>query len=60
MIKVVSVFRRKEGMSVEDFQAYWLEVHAPLVRKIPGVHRYVQNHTLLSGYKKSARCRMTT
>ena len=53
MIKVVSVFRRKEGMSVEDFQAYWLEAHAPLVRKIPGVHRYVQNHTLLSGYKKS-------
>jgi uncharacterized protein (TIGR02118 family) len=52
MIKVVSVFRRKDGMSVEDFQAYWLEVHAPIVMKVPGISRYVQNHTLLSAYKK--------
>ena len=52
MIKVISVFRRRGGMSVEDFQAYWLEVHAPIVKKLPGVCGYIQNHTLASGYKK--------
>lgn len=52
MIKVVSAFKRKAGMTVEGFQAYWLDVHAPIVLKLPGVRGYVQNHTLISGYKK--------
>ncbi len=53
MIKVISVFRRKKGMSVDDFQSYWLNVHAPIVKKMPGVRGYIQNHTILSGYKKA-------
>ena len=47
MIKVVSVLQRKPGMSVEDFQAYWLNKHAPIVSRLPGLRRYVQSHTLL-------------
>ncbi|MEM7543018.1 MAG: EthD domain-containing protein [Pseudomonadota bacterium] len=52
MIKVLSMFRRKPGMSVDDFQAYWLGPHAESASRLPGVKRYVQNHTLLSAYKK--------
>ncbi|MGR8947928.1 MAG: EthD domain-containing protein [Gammaproteobacteria bacterium] len=52
MIKVISVFKRKEGMSVEAFQDYWRTVHAPLVQQLSGVQRYVQNHTLLGGYRR--------
>lgn len=50
MIKLVFCCRRKEGMSLEEFQARWLEVHGPLVRRLrrdlPMMKRYVQSHTL--------------
>ena len=25
---------------------HWVEIHAPLARKVPGLRRYVQNHIL--------------
>lgn len=52
MVKAVSFFKRKPGMSVEAFQAYWRTTHAELVVKLPGVRRYVQSHTRVSGYRK--------
>ncbi|MGR9091955.1 MAG: EthD domain-containing protein [Gammaproteobacteria bacterium] len=51
MIKLIALFRRKPGLSVEQFQAYWLDTHATKVCRLPGVRRYVQSHTLLSGYR---------
>ena len=50
-IKVVFCLRRRQGMSREEFQAYWLEQHAPLVRRLAaatGMSRYVQSHTVTS------------
>ena len=52
MIKAIYFFQRKSDLSVEDFQMYWRGTHANLVRQIPGVRRYVQCHTLLSGYRR--------
>src|SRR5262249_14306025 len=52
MVKTVVFFKRKPGMSVEAFHDYWCTPHAPLVAKMPGIRRYVQSHTLLSGYRK--------
>jgi len=52
MVKAVAFFKRKSGMSVEAFQAYWRTTHAGAVSRLPGMHRYVQSHTLLSGYRK--------
>ena len=50
MIKLVFCCRRKPGMTVEQFQQRWLDVHGPLVRKLraelPMMKRYVQSHTL--------------
>lgn len=46
MIKVVYCLRRKPGMSVEEFQKYWLETHAEFGKNIPGVRRYIQVHAL--------------
>ena len=48
MIKLVYCLRRKPGMSVDEFQRYWRDVHAPLVRSHQdtlGILRYVQMHT---------------
>ena len=48
MIKFVFCLRRKEGMTREEFQSYWLNTHGPLVQKhapATGCRRYVQVHT---------------
>lgn len=52
MIKVISVLQRRPGMAVEDFQRHWRGEHAGIVSRLPGLRRYVQSHTLLSGYRK--------
>lgn len=52
MIKVVSVLRRKDGLDVETFQDYWLNTHGRIAAQMPGLRRYVQSHTLLSGYRR--------
>lgn len=52
MIKGCTLFKRKAGMSVEDFQAYWLNEHPKEVTKLPGIRRYVQSHPLTGGYRK--------
>ena len=51
MVKAVSFFRRKAGMPVEEFQEYWRTRHPDAVLGLPGVRRYVQSHTLRSGYR---------
>ncbi len=52
MVKAVSFFKRKAGMAVEEFQAYWRRRHPAAVTRLPGVRRYVQSHTRLAGYQK--------
>ena len=49
MIKLIFCLRRKPGMSLAEFQDYWLNRHAPLVRshaETLRIKRYVQTHTL--------------
>jgi uncharacterized protein (TIGR02118 family) len=48
MIKLTYCLRRKPGMSLDEFQRYWRETHAPLVAERAetlGIRRYVQVHT---------------
>jgi uncharacterized protein (TIGR02118 family) len=52
MIKLVSVIRRRHDLDVAAFQDHWRNVHGPLVARLPGLLRYVQSHTLPSGYRK--------
>jgi uncharacterized protein (TIGR02118 family) len=47
MIKLVFTLRRREGITREEFQRYWREQHAPLVRRHAEtlrIRRYVQTH----------------
>lgn len=46
MIKSLSLLTRKPGMSVEAFRKVWLEEHAPMVRTVPEVRRYVLSFPL--------------
>ncbi len=51
MIKLVFCLRRLPHLSLEEFQRYWREVHAPLVQRHAAalrILRYVQTHTAAS------------
>ena len=45
MLKMVFLAYRRAGMDAEEFQRYWREIHAPIASKIPGLRKYVQNHS---------------
>src|SRR5262249_19688627 len=51
MVKALSFFKRRAGMSVDEFQAYWLGRHPDVVTKLPGVRRCVQSHTRPAVYR---------
>ena len=40
MLKVISLLKRKEGMSLEEFRKWALEEHPPLGKKLPGIRQY--------------------
>jgi uncharacterized protein (TIGR02118 family) len=50
LVKLMAFFKRKEGMTHEEFRHVWQDEHAPLVLGIPQfmrhIRRYVQNHPL--------------
>jgi uncharacterized protein (TIGR02118 family) len=49
MLHLIFCLRRLPHLSREEFQRYWREHHAPLVRAQAtalGIHRYVQAHTV--------------
>ena len=55
MIKLVFALRHRPELSLEDFQAYWRERHAPLVARHAadlGIRRYVQAHARHTGPRR--------
>ena len=47
MIKLVFTLKRRDGMSRKEFQRYWRDQHAPLVKRHADtlqIRRYVQVH----------------
>lgn len=47
MIKLTFCLKRKQGLTLEEFQDYWRNNHAPLVaqhKEVLGIRRYVQCH----------------
>ena len=43
MVKLMYIITPKTGMSRDEFERYWLEIHAPIVKEIPHLERYVIN-----------------
>ena len=50
MVKAVYMVARKPGLTIQEFQEHWKTVHGPLVARVPGLRRYVQNPGLLEAY----------
>ena len=51
MVKAFNFFKRKPGLSVNDFRNYWLNEHAAIIRAIPELRKYVASITLPSAYR---------
>jgi uncharacterized protein (TIGR02118 family) len=52
-VKNIEFVNKRPGMELEEFRAYWRNVHGPLAATIPVMHRYEQNHLALGEYAKS-------
>ena len=50
MRKIVTLMKRRAGLSVEDFQGHLRDIYGPLAAKAPGLRRYVQSCALPQGY----------
>jgi uncharacterized protein (TIGR02118 family) len=50
-VKLIACFKRKPGVSVDEFQRHWRTRHAELVVRQKGLRRYVQNHVIESSYR---------
>ncbi len=46
MIKMFAILKRRDGMTHDEFVKYWLEVHAPIAKSMPGLRKYVCSVTL--------------
>lgn len=46
MIKLIHCLRKREHLSLAEFQSHWLQRHARFGRDNPAVRRYVQYHRL--------------
>lgn len=44
MIRRFVILRRKPGISIEEFREHWQNVHGELVKKVPGIIKYIQYH----------------
>ena len=42
-MKAIILLTRREGDTPEDFRRWWLEEHAPLARRLPGLQLLVFN-----------------
>jgi uncharacterized protein (TIGR02118 family) len=49
-VKMIVMTVRADGVSLEDFHRRWLDEHGPIGAALPGVRRYVQNHSLPESY----------
>jgi hypothetical protein len=55
VLRVSMYLKRKEGLSAEEFNKYWSEVHGPLVR--PLVEKYgILKYTQVSGHSWRGCC----
>lgn len=45
MTKRIILVTRREDLTGDEFRRYYTERHAPIVARLPGLRRYIQNPT---------------
>jgi uncharacterized protein (TIGR02118 family) len=48
MLKMMFLAYRRADMDAQEFRRYWRDIHGPIASKIPGLRKYVQNHSTVA------------
>lgn len=56
MFKTMFFLHHRSDLSIEEFRRYSDEVHVPLVARVPGLDRYVVNHSMANPTGATAAC----
>jgi uncharacterized protein (TIGR02118 family) len=51
MVKAIFISAKLPGLTLVELFRRWRHVHGPLVARVPGVRRYVQNHAVPAAYR---------
>ena len=54
MLKVCTLFKRKPGLTVGEYQGYWQGEHPSFVRRLPGLRQYTQNPPLAESFEEGS------
>ncbi len=46
MLKIVFLVHKRADIDAQEFRCHWRETQGAIGAKIPGVRKYVQNHTI--------------
>jgi|HubBroStandDraft_1064217.scaffolds.fasta_scaffold646574_1 uncharacterized protein (TIGR02118 family) len=46
MIGAISLIRRRDDIDAVRFRRHWLDIHGPLVCRLPGLRSYAQSHVV--------------
>ncbi len=46
MIGAISLMRRRDDIDAARFRRHWLDIHGPLVCRLPGLRSYAQSHVV--------------
>lgn len=46
MIKFITIMKKRNDLTLEQFSRYWFEEHGRFAHSVPGLRRYVQNHAV--------------
>ena len=58
MVKIVSLWNLRPGVTPEEFERHYLEVHVPLVKQLPGLKKYTLSKVRSSKTRKVPFYRM--
>jgi uncharacterized protein (TIGR02118 family) len=50
MVKAIFIASKLPGLSLLEFSEHWEHAHGPLLAAVPGLRRYVQNHSIPEAY----------
>ena len=58
MVKIVTLWNLRPGVTQEEFEKHYLEVHVPLVKKLPELKKYTVSKIRASKNQKAPYYRM--
>jgi uncharacterized protein (TIGR02118 family) len=56
MVKLAIFLHKRADLTVDEFERYWREIHAPIAAQLPGLRKYVQGYRLPVAVPFPATC----